>query len=279
MTTNSSYYSKRPTTEDFRLELLPPSLFRDASVLDIGCNEGWITCQIAQSKGARKVVGVDIDDTLIRDAWKRRRTVWSTQKPSRTSTDDKDTASHDEPSRKKRKVERNTDLENTDGELEESGLDPEYFPSSCEHMFGPLPIPPKGAADTAFPHNVVFHTADWVTSDIPEDIEGYDVVVAFSVSKWIHLNGGDEGLMRFFRRVYAVLNRGGAFVFEPQEWDGYHKAKRMDPLLKEIGNRLQLRPENFERILTKMGFSSPEHLGRPGEGGFKRPIDLYRKPL
>lgn len=50
----------------------------------------------------------------------------------------------------------------------------------------------------------------------------------FSVSKWIHLNGGDEGLMKFFNRIYDVLNPGGTFVFEPQEWEGYHKAKRMD---------------------------------------------------
>lgn len=34
--------------------------------------------------------------------------------------------------------------------------------------------------------------------------------------------------MRFFRRVYTVLKPGGTFVFEPQEWDGYAKAKRMD---------------------------------------------------
>ena len=48
------------------------------------------------------------------------------------------------------------------------------------------------------------------------------------MSKWIHLNGGDEGLMIFFNRIHDVLSPGGTFVFEPQEWDGYHKAKRMD---------------------------------------------------
>lgn len=34
--------------------------------------------------------------------------------------------------------------------------------------------------------------------------------------------------MRFFDRVYSVLNPGGVFVLEPQTWDTYAKAKRMD---------------------------------------------------
>jgi hypothetical protein len=42
------------------------------------------------------------------------------------------------------------------------------------------------------------------------------------------LNGGDEGLKKFFRRVHDVLEPGGAFVLEPQAWDTYAKAKRMD---------------------------------------------------
>lgn len=51
-----------------------------------------------------------------------------------------------------------------------------------------------------------------------------------SISKWIHLNCEDEGLMRFFMRVHSVLRKGGAFVLEPQEWESYHKARRMNPV-------------------------------------------------
>ena len=49
-----------------------------------------------------------------------------------------------------------------------------------------------------------------------------------SISKWIHLNDGDAGLRRFFARVFAVLRAGGAFVLEPQPWESYAKARRMD---------------------------------------------------
>lgn len=40
------YYSKRPSPQDPRLALLPGDLFQDARVLDVGCNEGYVTCQI-----------------------------------------------------------------------------------------------------------------------------------------------------------------------------------------------------------------------------------------
>ena len=43
------YYSKRPSVKDPRLALLPPNLFTDARVLDVGCNEGWVTCEIGKS--------------------------------------------------------------------------------------------------------------------------------------------------------------------------------------------------------------------------------------
>lgn len=146
-------------------------------------------------------------------------------------------------------------------------------------MFGPLPIPPEDENTPAdrFPHNVTFQTADWTRQHIHEDTEGYDVVVAFSISKWIHLNDGDDGLTRFFRRVHSVLHDGGAFVLEPQEWDTYAKAKRMDPKLRDNAKDLKLRPENFGRILEDIGFGPAEHLGRIGEGGFRRQVDLYRK--
>lgn len=53
---------------------------------------------------------------------------------------------------------------------------------------------------------------------------------SLSVTKWIHLNEGDDGLRRFFERVHSVLQPGGLFILEPQEWETYAKAKRLDPV-------------------------------------------------
>lgn len=133
----------------------------------------------AQSTGARKVVGVDIDDKLVRLAWKRRRYVWSLQEPasgSRRSGGDSDQA---KPSGKRRN-DHACDGETKDGNP--GRLQAGYFPASFEHMFGTLPVPPihvpGGPSNEEFPHNVTFRAADWVNAEIPEDKEGYDVVLA-----------------------------------------------------------------------------------------------------
>ena len=161
--------------------VLPPGLFKDARVLDVGCNEGWLTSeigehlfigiewgntevgvlgQLAQSYGAKVVVGVDIDNALIQAAWRRRRAVWSLQKSTLPQ-------SHE-----------------TSGLLESTQTRPvpNYFPASCEHEFGFLPIPPS--VNRVFPHNLLFRTADWVRTVIPEDKEGYDVVIGYVTTFW-----------------------------------------------------------------------------------------------
>jgi len=99
-------------------------------------------------------------------------------------------------------------------------------------------------------------------------------------------------LLEFFRRVYRLLRPGGIFVLEPQEWEGYKKAKwegykkakRVDRVsrhlwpfqtfaakwsqkLAENARRLKLRPEMFEEELAKIGLTLEEAYGTPGEGG------------
>jgi 7SK snRNA methylphosphate capping enzyme len=120
-------------------------------------------------------------------------------------------------------------------------------------------------------------------------------------------------LLKFFRRVYRLLRPGGIFILEPQDWEGYKKAKRVDCVsgylrsfqncvakwsqkLAENARRLKLRPEIFEEELGKIGLKLEEAYGTPGQGGmypnlyiqahsnadretgFKRPLYAYRKP-
>jgi Bicoid-interacting protein 3 (Bin3) len=195
----------------------------------------------AQSWSARKVVGVDIDDTLVRAAWRRRRAVWSLQGPLEDTSLTSNSRARVSNLQKRK-------CRSTEETPESASGQPDYFPVSCEHEFGSLPVPASQMRGRhTFPHNVSFRTADWTCTEIPEDAEHYNVVIAyeavtlyteppkltiflfsFSISKWIHLNGGDEALKSFFRRVYDVLEPDGTFVLEPQAWDTYAKAKRMD---------------------------------------------------
>ena len=115
------YYNKRLSLTDSRLALLPPEIL------------SW---------DARKVIGVDIDDALIRAAWKRRRTVWSLQAPTQELDSERPT----------KRFRRTQSIAN-------------YFPA---YSFGPLSILTT-TENTAnkFPHNIAFFTSEWVHNPIP----------------------------------------------------------------------------------------------------------------
>ena len=61
-----------------------------------------------------------------------------------------------------------------------------------------------------------------------QDLEpgSFDTITCFSVTKWVHLNGGDEALQALLAKVYSLLAPGGRFVLEPQQWVSYKKAMR-----------------------------------------------------
>lgn len=65
------YYERRKTARDEpdeRLALIPQDWVKGKKVLDVGCNTGAVSVELAQRFGPAKVVGVDIDPGLIRQA-------------------------------------------------------------------------------------------------------------------------------------------------------------------------------------------------------------------
>lgn len=60
-------------------------------------------------------------------------------------------------------------------------------------------------------------------SQVPQ----FDVILALSLSKWIHLNWGDAGIKRFFKKVYHHLRPGGKFILEPQPFKCYARKKKL----------------------------------------------------
>lgn len=71
--------------------------------------------------------------------------------------------------------------------------------------------------------NYVLDRDELVDAQRPE----YDVVLCLSLTKWVHLNWGDEGLKRMFRRIYRHLRPGGILVLEPQPWSSYCRRKSL----------------------------------------------------
>ena len=55
------------------------------------------------------------------------------------------------------------------------------------------------------------------------DVQEFDVIFCFSISMWIHLNHGDEGLKIFLK---SVCTKSRIVVIEPQPWKCYKNALR-----------------------------------------------------
>ncbi|CCA72051.1 hypothetical protein PIIN_05986 [Serendipita indica DSM 11827] len=300
-----AYYSRKQNATgnlDPRLSLLPKDIFAGKRVLDVGCNEGWVTVDIAKFFAPFKVIGVDIDGDLIRAAWKRRKLVWSLQAPpaQHDMTSESEEAPSPRPGKKRKRIDAQsiipineslTRLYPVPRSTKENMQS--YFPLAMEYMFEPLPIPSVNYLPEhlhrQFPHNVAFYAADWnrkVDHDAllqmsdnvggieKEDRDGYDVVIGFSITKWIHLNDGDEGIVRFFRKVHTVLHPRGVFLLEPQEWEEYAKVRRISPILAENYKGLKLRPSEFPSLLEDIGFKRESPYTVDGR---KRSILVFRK--
>ncbi|CAI9571230.1 unnamed protein product [Staurois parvus] len=160
------YYGYRNPcrSDDPRLRVLRPEWFQGKAVLDIGCNVGHLTLNVAQSLGPSLIVGLDIDGSLIRAARQNIR----------------------------------------------------HYLSEYTKGNAPLSLStPQG--------NYVVDRDELVEVQQPE----YDVILCLSITKWIHLNWGDEGLKRMFRRIYRHLSPGGILILEPQPWSSYGKRKKL----------------------------------------------------
>lgn len=263
------YYGYRnPSCEDGRLRVLKPEWFRGRDVLDLGCNVGHLTLSIACKWGPSRMVGLDIDAQLIHSARQNIRHYLSEELRLQPQTSEGDPGAESE--------EGTTTIRKRS-----------CFPASLTASRGPIAAPqvPLDGADTSvFPNNVVFVTGNYVL-DRDELVEAqtpeYDVVLCLSLTKWVHLNWGDEGLKRMFRRIYRHLRPGGILVLEPQPWSTYAKRKTLTETIYKNYYRIQLKPEQFSSYLTspEVGFSSYELVATPHNTfkGFQRPVYLFHK--
>ena len=80
---NRYYGYRNPETEDdHRLQCFKQDWFENKDILDIGCNVGHLTLSLARDYKPSKVVGLDVDRTLISAARKNIRHYISTKKSS-----------------------------------------------------------------------------------------------------------------------------------------------------------------------------------------------------
>ncbi|KAL1921984.1 uncharacterized protein VTP21DRAFT_10626 [Calcarisporiella thermophila] len=243
-------YRNKGEAQDPRLRLMQRAWFEGRKVLDIGCNSGILTIDVAIHFQPSQILGVDIDPSLVRKAERNVQLQYSTLKPPR-KCNSAETESEDE-------------------------LQVGYFPISMPLLFGTIPLPGENCG---FPGNITFRCTDWVENE-DEDKEAFDVVLALSITKWIHLNKGDTGIKRFFKKAYSVLQPGGMFILEPQLWKTYAKRSKINQNMTDNYRRTQFYPYQFrEYLLNEIGFREMRDLGRPEtlSKGFQRPMELYIK--
>ena len=277
----TQYYGYRTTGDDDpRLLAMDAAWFADKSVLDIGCNSGRITRWIASTYKPWRIVGVDIDGRLIGNARKSLQKFAAKLERAETPTGQEDTTKDQTPIEQNvenaheakleqisaNKESHNTDASNTNSEKQTQ--------STTEAVYQP---------DRQFPNNISFKTANFVSDDFVET-QKYDTILCLSVSKWIHLNWGDEGLMKLFRKVFDLLNPGGIFVLEPQPWESYRKKHKITETIRKTFHAIKLRPEQFEEVLLQdVGFASCRELPieypeKFSKGFSKRPVFVLQKP-
>lgn len=155
--------------------------------------------------------------------------------------------------------------------------DMEYFPISCAIEIGTLPIldDPKSPLS-----NVYFRLGDWVHETFPiDDSERYDVILALSITKWIHLNNGDGGIRHFFRKVYEYLLDGGLFILEHQPISGYQKRAGMNEHMRANFVEMEFFPDEFVPFLVKsVGFELIKTMEQSHSAvGFQRTIHVLKK--
>ncbi|ORZ13951.1 Bicoid-interacting protein 3-domain-containing protein [Absidia repens] len=260
----ANYYASRrndSTHQDTRLALLDNSLFMDKIVLDIGCNSGNVTIAIGQNCKPKEILGVDIDEHLIVKANIQKRTTYSLQKPPQENTTPTDSAT-------------TTPLSAVDIRLQSH-----YFPQSMARIHGQIPVNvPPSYGSGIFPFNISFEAGDWLTMDIKE--QHYDTILALSITKWIHLHRGDQGIKAFFQRIYQSLKKGGVFILEPQLFTTYERRTKSSKEMSKVFESIKFKPEDFhDYLMGDIGFSDHRQLGTPANDskGFSRPLHLYIK--
>eukprot|EP01032_Pedospumella_encystans_P022635 gene22635-25643_t len=93
-----------------------------------------------------------------------------------------------------------------------------------------------------------------LSSTLKKEVVGFSMVCLFSITMWIHLNFGDDGLVDFLARSADLLTPLGSLVVEPQPWKCY---KAADKRCRKLGitrplhfSALQIR--DIEREMTGM---------------------------
>jgi len=258
------YYGYRHQSSDEnddtqkRIALLDRSWFYGKKWLDVGCNTGTLTLEISKQFNCRYALGIDMDEQLIQKAERNRKSIIH-----------EETKAHPKIHIGKEETRNN---ENT----KDSKFDEQEQLTKIEEENSSLSI--QEIYFRRFPNNIFFRLENFIEG-LHTD-HSYDVITCFNVTKWIHLNYGDEGVLTCFRKAFELLKPRGRFIVEYQPWKSYKKNKHITPKTREMFQQINIKPEDFRQVLeTQVGFKIVDEIIAANlADGFQRPILVCRKP-
>lgn len=132
-------------------------------------------------------------------------------------------------------------------------------------------------AKTAYPGPCTFEHFDFVDAAAYTGtaLGTFDVVLLLSVTKWVHLNSGDDGMLALFKHIRSILNEGGYLVVEPQPMSNYARASKRNKELRETYKNIRIKPP-FDEELKAQGFERILEFERDEEG-FARPVHVWKR--
>ncbi|XP_057856754.2 probable RNA methyltransferase At5g51130 [Cryptomeria japonica] len=316
-----NYRIDQALDEDPRMKVLRKEWFEGKNCLDIGCNEGFITISIAQKFACKSIVGIDIDDRLIGKARSHLKTIAGVKEAierNKQSAEEKCKVNADEGediNLREQSYEgddRINELESLDrreqsyeddhrenrfqvigsmkqfSKVEESTNNSEIIcKKSVRDRISVLSRDCVSdnvegrVGDQCLLERVCFRTENFIQESYSEFDAMYDTVLCLSVTKWVHLNWGDTGLIDLFAKIWQVLRPGGILILEPQPWKSYGKMHLVSEAAAENFHNIIYRPHTFRDILLdKIGFRSMERISAhvpDSTAGFNRPIYMLEK--
>ncbi|KAG7380789.1 hypothetical protein PHYPSEUDO_006790 [Phytophthora pseudosyringae] len=277
---------------DPRLAALDESWFEGKRGLDIGCNSGELTITVAKRLAPSYLLGVDVDPQLVSRARGHLKDILRQEQIEKAfgeipavKTTAKSEVGAAEPSAdvsgdagKENGEDDGKKIEEGDAFANDMPLSFKLWKPSMQTQAAVPRAIGKAAVGSKFPLNVVFKRED-VVSDAHAG-KDYDFITCFSVTKWIHLFHGDEGIKKVFAKIYELLVPGGRLILEPQPWKSYHKRKFTSEVTAANYPKIQLRPKDFPKHLVEtVGFRSCEFLEvcQTSSKGFRRPVYVAQK--